>query len=200
MVGETFYSILNVTKDASSSDIKKAYRVKIIKTHPDKLPPNKREWGTEETKILNEAYTVLKNSQTRTRYDRGEYDIKKIARVTPVSLGIGIIDDILIILISLNTSLPFKKIGNFTTSYDNQTSIYFPIYEGEDEKASINTKLGYFTIDEIPKMPKGRPKIYITFEIDFNGVLSVSAIEKSTNTSINITITDNKDWIHRVIR
>ncbi|KAL6649679.1 hypothetical protein ACP70R_013903 [Stipagrostis hirtigluma subsp. patula] len=120
--------------------------------------------------------------------------------VTPLSLGISaatvgiekITYDVMSVVIPRNTAIPTKKLRNFSTLYDNQLSILFKVYEGESADTKDNNLLGEFLLSGIPPAPSGVPSIEVTFDIDFNGVLNVSAEDTSTGQTNNITITSHK--------
>ncbi|XP_059458488.1 heat shock 70 kDa protein 4-like, partial [Corylus avellana] len=112
--------------------------------------------------------------------------------VTPLSLGVETRIGEMSIVIPRNTAIPTKMQGDYTTLYDYQSSVLFPVYEGERARVADNNWLGEFELSPIPKAPKGVAKIKVWFEIDANGILNVSAVEKTTGVSCKITITNYK--------
>jgi heat shock protein 1/8 len=112
--------------------------------------------------------------------------------VNPLSLGVELIGGEMSVVIPRNTVIPTKMENNYTTSYDNQTSVLFPIYEGERARAVDNNWLGEFRLSPIPAAPKGAANMKVCFEIDVNGILNVSAVEETTGVNCKITITDYK--------
>ena len=110
--------------------------------------------------------------------------------VAPLSLGVGMQGDIFGIVVPRNTTVPTIKRRTFTTVGDNQTSVQFPIYQGERVNCKENTLLGEFDLKGVPPMPAGEPVLEAIFEVDANGILKVTAVEKSTGKSSNITISN----------
>lgn len=109
--------------------------------------------------------------------------------VTPLTLGIETLGGILTKMIDRNSPIPIKKTQIFTTAADNQTSVEIHILQGERPLAKDNVSLGRFMLDGIPPAPRGIPKIEVTYEIDENGILHVTAKDLATNKSQNITVT-----------
>lgn len=109
--------------------------------------------------------------------------------VTPLTLGIETLGGILTKMIDRNSPIPIKKTQIFTTAADNQTSVEIHILQGERPLAKDNVSLGRFILDGIPPAPRGIPKIEVTYEIDENGILHVTAKDLATNKSQNITVT-----------
>ena len=110
--------------------------------------------------------------------------------VAPLSLGVGMQGDIFGVVVPRNTTVPTIKRRTFTTVADNQTTVQFPVYQGERVNCKENTLLGEFDLKGIPMMPAGEPVIEAIFEVDANGILKVTAVEKSTGRSANITISN----------
>ena len=123
--------------------------------------------------------------------------------VTPLSLGIETQGGIMAKVLTKNTTIPTKQTQVFSTADDNQPAVTIKVYQGEREMAQHNKLLGEFNLEGIPPAPRGTPQIEVTFDVDANGILKVSAKDKNTGKSNNITIKANsglsEDEIQKMI-
>jgi molecular chaperone DnaK len=119
----------------------------------------------------------------------GEVKDVLLLDVTPLSLGLETMGGVMTTLITRNTTIPVRKTEVFSTAADNQTAVDITVYQGERPIAADNMLLGQFRLDGIPPAPRGVPQIEVTFDIDANGILNVSAKDKATGKEQKITIT-----------
>jgi molecular chaperone DnaK len=149
----------------------------------------KRLFGKEPNKSVNPDEVVAVGAAVQAAVLTGEVKDLLLLDVTPLSLGIETLGGVMTRLIEANTTIPTKKTEVFTTASDSQPSVEVHVLQGERPMARDNRTLGRFHLDGIPPAPRGVPQIEVTFDIDANGILNVSARDKATGKQQNITIT-----------
>ncbi len=151
----------------------------------------KEFFGKEPHKGVNPDEVVALGAAVQAGVLSGDVKDMLLLDVTPLSLGIETLGGVMTTLIPRNTTIPTKKSETFSTAADNQSSVEVKVYQGERPMAGDNRLLGKFGLDGIPPAPRGVPQIEVTFDIDANGIVNVSAKDKATNKIQHITITSS---------
>jgi molecular chaperone DnaK len=149
----------------------------------------KEFFGKEPHKGVNPDEVVALGAAVQAGVLSGEVKDMLLLDVTPLSLGIETLGGVMTTLIPRNTTIPTKKSESFSTAADNQTSVEVKVFQGERPMANDNRLLGKFGLEGLPPAPRGVPQIEVTFDIDANGIVNVSAKDKATGKIQNITIT-----------
>lgn len=163
----------------------------------------RRLLGKEPHKGVNPDEVVALGAAYQAAVLAGEAKDILLLDVTPLSLGIETLGDVSTRIIERNTTIPTTKKQTFSTAADNQTSVEIHVLQGERSRASANKTLGRFMLDGIPPAPRGMPQIEVSFDLDANGIVNVSAKDLATNKEQHITITSSsgleKDQIDAMI-
>ena len=160
--------------------------------------------GKEPNRGVNPDEVVAVGAAVQAGVLGGEVSDLLLLDVTPLSLGLETLGGVMTVQIPRNTTIPTKKTEIFSTAADNQTAVDVHILQGERPMAKDNKTLGNFRLDGIPPSPRGVPQVEVTFDIDANGILNVSALDKATGTeqSVQITASTNlsTDEVDRLVQ
>lgn len=177
-------------KDAglSASDIDEVVLVGGMTRMPRVMEEVSRFFGKEPNKGVNPDEVVAAGAAIQGGVLQGDVKDVVLLDVTPLSLGIETLGGVFTRLIDRNTTIPTRKSQVFSTAEDNQGAVTIRVFQGEREMAADNKILGQFNLENIPPAPRGIPQIEVTFDIDANGIVSVSAKDKGTGKEQKITI------------
>jgi len=151
----------------------------------------KKELGMEPSREVNPDEVVAMGASIQGGVLTGDVNDIVLLDVTPLSLGIETLGGVMTVLIPRNTTIPTSKSEVFSTAADNQPAVDVHVLQGERSMASDNKTLGRFQLSDIPPAPRGVPQIQVTFDIDANGIVNVTAKDLGTNKEQKITITSN---------
>lgn len=194
LVGEYIDKAIKITKQVVDdsglkiSDINEVVLVGGQTRMPLMQQKVKELFGKEPHKDINPDEVVALGAAVQGGIFQGDVKDVLLLDVTPLSLGIETLGGVMTKLVEKNTTIPAAKSQVFSTAADNQPSVEIHVLQGERPMASDNKTLGRFILDGIPPAPKGIPQVEVTFDIDANGVLNVSALDKATNKKQSIRI------------
>ena len=195
MVDDLIQRTIEPTKKALADANKKASEIAEVvlvggSTRIPKVQQVVKDFfGKEPHKGVNPDEVVALGAAVQAGVLSGDVKDMLLLDVTPLSLGIETLGGVMTTLIPRNTTIPTKKSEVFSTAADNQTSVEVKVYQGERPMANDNRLLGKFGLEGILPAPRGVPQIEVTFDIDANGIVNVSAKDKATNKAQQITIT-----------
>lgn len=191
LIEETLIPVKDALKDAglSASEVDKVLLVGGSTRVPAVAEAVKKLTGKAPQKDINPDEAVALGAAVQGAILSGDVNDLLLLDVTPLSLGIETMGNVTTVLIERNTTIPTKKSQIFTTAADNQTSVDIKVLQGERQMSADNTMIGNFQLTDIPAAPRGVPQIEVTFDIDANGIVNVSAKDLGTGKEQKITIT-----------
>jgi molecular chaperone DnaK len=191
LIKKTFEPVKACLKDAklSASEIDEVILVGGMTRMPKIIEEVKKFFGKEPNRSVNPDEVVAVGAAIQAGILTGEAKDVVLLDVTPLTLGVETLGGVMTPLIPRNTTIPTSKTEIFSTAADNQTQVEIHVLQGERPLAKDNKSLGRFILDGIPPAPRGVPQIEVTFDIDANGILTVTAKDKATGKSQAIKIT-----------
>jgi molecular chaperone DnaK len=190
LIQKTLEPCKQALKDAgiAANEVDEVILVGGMTRMPKVIEAVKTFFGKEPARNVNPDEVVAIGAAIQGGVLKGEVKDVLLLDVTPLSLGIETLGGVFTRLIDRNTTIPTKKSSVFSTADDNQSAVTIKVFQGEREMASDNKLLGQFDLQGIPPAPRGVPQIEVTFDIDANGIVSVSAKDKATNKEQQIRI------------
>merc|ERR1711939_1291410 len=206
LVGRTKNPCKTCIKDAgiSASDISEVLLVGGMTRMPKVMEIVKDVFGRKPHKGVNPDEVVAMGAAIQGGVLRGDVKDVLLLDVTPLSLGIETLGGMFTRLINRNTTIPTKKAQTFSTAADNQPQVQIKVLQGEREMAAENKPLGQFDLVGIPPAPRGTPQIEVSFDIDADGILNVSAKDKGTGKEQSVVIRSSgglsEDEINKMVQ